>query len=266
MFLVALDVACVDAVRLQHRDEGAAEGILPDPRDIAARTAEARGREHEVGRVPTPAATETIDIAQPSGRFGGHFHKRLSDGDQVRQAAPPRSASKTQSPVSPAPEGGTTKTGFMVSETAVRSTVERSYGGAGTSAERHARMIGCARRKAGVQRGKGPGHEGSGAGGGDRRRHRRLQRALPSGEARLVRRHAGREDRAHRRLHLARGRAAAALQHELQRRPAAQVLDRPLSAAGGGNRAGGELPPHRQPPARHQPGADGRVPQLLRHG
>ena len=40
---------------------------------------------------------------------------------------------------------------------------------------------------------------------------------------------------------------------------------RPLSAAGGGNRAGGELPPHRQPQARHQPGADGRVPQLLRH-
>ena len=154
----------------------------------------------------------------------------------------------------------------MVGETAVRSTVERAYGGAGASAARRARMIGCARRKAGVQRGKGPGHEGSGAGGGDRRRHRRLQRALPSGEARLVRRDAGREDRAHRRLHLARRRAAAALQHELQRRPAAQVLDRPLPAAGGGNRAGRELPPHRQPQARHQPGADGRVPQLLRHG
>ena len=113
---------------------------------------------------------------------------------------------------------------------------------------------------------KGPEHEGPGAGGGDRRWHRRLQRALPSGDARLVRRDAGREDRTHRRFHLARGGPPAALQHELQRRPAPQVLDRPLPATGRRDRPGGELPPHGQPAPRHQPGADGRVPQLLRHG
>ena len=84
------DAARIDAAPLQHRDEGVAEFVLPDPRDVAAGAAEARGREHEVGRVSAPAAAKAGDLAQSAGRLRGHFHHRLANGDQIGQRrAPP---------------------------------------------------------------------------------------------------------------------------------------------------------------------------------
>ena len=78
-----------------------------------------------------------------------------------------------------------------------------------------------------------------------------------------------RADRAHgtdRRLDLACRRPAAAVQHELHGRPAAQVLGRSVQAPAGRDRAGRELPRDRQPAPCDLQGAHGRVPEVLRHG
>ena len=104
------------------------------------------------------------------------------------------------------------------------------------------------------------------SGPGHRWRRRRRQHALSPDEEGLDGRGADRAHRAHRRLHLARRRPPAAVQHELHRRPAAQVLGRPLQAPAGGDRPGCELSRHRQPAPRHLQGAHGRVPEVLRHG
>ena len=108
-------------------------------------------------------------------------------------------------------------------------------------------------------------HEDACEGGGDRRRGRRRQHALPSDEEGLVRRDAARAHGAHGGIDVARRRAPAALQHELHGRPAAQVFGRPLQAPAGGDRAGGQLPRHRQPAPRDVARPDGRVSQVLRH-
>ena len=80
-----------------------------------------------------------------------------------------------------------------------------------------------------------------------------------------TRRGAARARRAHRRLDLARGGPAAAVQHELHGRTAAQVLGGPLQAPAGRDRPGCELPRHRQSAPRHLPRAHGRVSEVLRH-
>ena len=101
---------------------------------------------------------------------------------------------------------------------------------------------------------------------GDRRRRGRRQHALSPGAQGLVGRRAARALRAHRRIDLARGGPAAALQHELHGRAAAQVLGGPLQAPAGRNRTGRELPRHRQSAPRDLPRPHGRVSEVLRHG
>ena len=76
---------------------------------------------------------------------------------------------------------------------------------------------------------------------GDWRRRRRRQHAVSPGAEGLVGRGAGRARRADRRIDLACRRPAAAVQHELHRRPAAQVLGRSVQAPAGRNRPGREL-------------------------
>ena len=75
-----------------------------------------------------------------------------------------------------------------------------------------------------------------------------------------------RADRADRGVHLARGGAAPALQHELQRRADPQVLGAALPGARARDGAGRRFPPGRQHPSRDESRPDGRVPLLRRGG
>ena len=107
--------------------------------------------------------------------------------------------------------------------------------------------------------------EDAGAGGGDRRRGGRCEHAVSPDQEGLVRRGVVRAHRVDRRLHLARGRAAAAFQYELRGRAVAQVLGRSLQEAADRDWAGGKLSRYRQLAVGHQQGTHGRVPQVLRH-
>ena len=80
------------------------------------------------------------------------------------------------------------------------------------------------------------GHEDAGAGGGDRRRHRRLQRALSPDPARLAGRRAGRAGRADRGLDLACRRQLPELLHLLERDEAAGLQQPAVPGAAGGGR------------------------------
>ena len=104
------------------------------------------------------------------------------------------------------------------------------------------------------------------SGAGHRWWRGRRQYALSPDQEGLEGRRADRAHGTHRRLNLACRGPAAAVQHELHGRPAAQVLGRPLQAPARGDRPGRQLPRHRQPAPRHQQGAHGRVPEVLRHG
>ena len=118
--------------------------------------------------------------------------------------------------------------------------------------------------RAGARAARGGSLEDTCSGGGDRRRGGRRLHALSPCQEGLVRRGPVRADRTHRRIDLACRRPVAAVQHELRRGSAAQILGRPLQGPARGNRPGGELPRHRQFAARHQRRAHGRVPQVLR--
>ena len=137
------------------------------------------------------------------------------------------------------------------------SDIRRSHSGPKAAGHR----LHCRGRTEGVRR-----HEEACAGGRDRRRRRRRQHPLSPDAQGLVGRRAPRARRADRRLDLARRRPAAALQHELHGRAAAQVLDRPLQAPPGRDRAGRQLPRDRQPAPRDLARPHGRVPEVLRHG
>ena len=103
------------------------------------------------------------------------------------------------------------------------------------------------------------------SGRGDRRRCGRRLDALPPCKEGLDGRGSVRAHRAHRRVDLARRGPAAAVQHELQRRSAAQVFGRSVQGPARGNRPGRQLPRDGQSPAGHQRRAYGRVPQVLRY-
>src|SRR5205823_6378783 len=102
----------------------------------------------------------------------------------------------------------------------------------------------------GIIRGESPS-EGACSGSGHRWRRGRGVLALSPDEERLDGCRADRAHGAHRGLHLARRGPLAAVQHELHRRPAAQVLGRSLQALTRGDRPGRELSRHRQSAPRN---------------
>ena len=110
------------------------------------------------------------------------------------------------------------------------------------------------------------GSENALQGGGHRRRRGGRRHAVPLGPQRLGGgdRPAGKRG-AHLRLHLACRRAAAAVQHELQRRPAAQAFPGTVPGAGSGNRAGCGVQAGGQHPLGDASGADGRISPIRRH-
>ena len=75
-----------------------------------------------------------------------------------------------------------------------------------------------------------------------------------------------RAHRTHRRVHLARRRPAAAVQHELHGRPAAQVLGRPVQAPAGRDRARTSASTSPATCVSPRTATHGRVPEVLRHG
>ena len=91
---------------------------------------------------------------------------------------------------------------------------------------------------------------------------RRSRHPLPPREEGVVRRGARGTPGADVRVDLARGGAAAAVQHELLRRPDPQVLGGAVPHARGGDRAERGLEARRQHPARDEPRPDGRVPPV----
>ena len=104
------------------------------------------------------------------------------------------------------------------------------------------------------------GHEDACAGGGDRRRDRRLQRALSPDAARLARCRAGRAGRADRRLDLACRRQLPELLDLLEHHEAAGLQQPAVPGAAGGGRRRDRPPGVRQHPPRPYRGPDGGVP------
>jgi len=116
------------------------------------------------------------------------------------------------------------------------------------------------------RRGKEDRHEDTGPRRGDRRRRGGRQHALPPCQERLAGCRPARAQGADLGLDVARGRPAAAVQHELLGGPDPQVLGALLSGARARDRPGGRLPQGLEHPSGDEPGPHGRVPAVRRRG